>query len=347
MRRAVRHLQRGTALALRAGVATVVAVTSAVVFAQHLVVSDNAWLELSRFLPYPLFLLPALAALGVSFWLGRWWVAASLANLALWLTLGMGLQWNGDEAGTERVRVMTYNIKVMSAAQQRANLQALAREVARHDPDILVMQDAEGLLIGRGEPAGYSGPVFGLTHVYASGQYVVASRFALRDCGTAPMGSGADNHRYVRCLVDARGVELNLVTAHFQSPRAGLNAARHEGLDGADDWQRNHANRLHQARALARDVAGSRRPLVLAGDLNAPQSSPVIGSLLATGLRDAFTSAGRGYGYSHGHSLRNGFDLLRIDHVLVSPDIGVIACFVGQSDASEHRPVIADLLLRR
>ncbi len=79
-------------------------------------VSDNAWLELSRFLPYPLFLLPALAALGVSFWLGRWWVAASLANLALWLTLGMGLQWNGGEAGTERVRVMTYNIKVMSAA---------------------------------------------------------------------------------------------------------------------------------------------------------------------------------------------------------------------------------------
>jgi len=347
MRRAARRLQRGTALALRTGVATIVAVTSAVVFAQQLVVSDNAWLELSRFLPYPLFLLPALAALGVSFWLGRWWVAASLVNLALWLTLGMGLQCNGGEAGGERVRVMTYNIKVMSAAQQRANVQALAREVARHDPDILVMQDAEGLLIGRSEPAGYGGPVFGLGHVYASGQYVVASRFALRDCGTAPMGFGVDNHRYLRCVVDARGIELDLVTAHFQSPRAGLNAARHEGLDGADDWHRNHANRLHQARALARDLAGSRRPLVLAGDLNAPQSSPVIGSLLATGLRDAFTSAGRGYGYSHGHSLRNGFDLLRIDHVLVSPEIGVMACFVGQSDASEHRPVIADLLLRR
>jgi vancomycin resistance protein VanJ len=347
MRRAARRLRRGTALALRTGVATIVAVTSAGVFAQHLVVSDNAWLELSRFLPYPLFLLPALAALGVSFWLGRWWIAASLANLALWLTLGMGLQWHGGESGAERVRVMTYNIKVMSAPQLRANMQALATEVARHDPDILVMQDAEGLLIGRGEPAGYSGPVFGLAHVYASGQYVVASRFALRDCGTAPMGSGTDNHRYLRCVVDARGSELTLVTAHFQSPRPGLNAARREGLDGAADWQRNHANRLQQARALARDLAGSRRPLVLAGDLNAPQSSPVIGSLLAVGLRDAFTSAGRGYGYSHGHSLRNGFDLLRIDHVLVSPDIGVMTCFVGQSDASEHRPVIADLLLRR
>jgi vancomycin resistance protein VanJ len=337
---------KGAALALRACVAAVVVATSGTVIAQHALVSDNAWLELSRFLPYPLILLPACAALLVSFWIGRWWLVASLANLALWVTLGMGLQWNGGEAGAERVRVMTYNIKIMSATQQRANVQALALEVARHDPDILVMQDAEGLLIGRGEPAGYGGPVFGLAHVYASGQYVVASRFALRDCGTAPMGSGADNHRYLRCDVDVRGVELNLVTAHFQSPRAGLNAARREGLDGADDWQRNHAARLQQARGLARDLAGSRRPLVLAGDLNAPQSSPVIGSVLAAGLRDAFTSAGRGYGYSHGHSLRNGFDLLRIDHVLVSADIGVMSCFTGGSGASEHRPVIADLLLR-
>jgi len=347
MRRVGPPLRRGTALALRAGVAAVVALTSSLVVAQRVVVSDNAWLELSRYLPYPVFLLPALAAVGVSFWLGRWWVAASLVNLALWLTLGMGLQWNEGQAGAERVRVMTYNIKVSNASLQRLGVRALALEVARHDPDILVMQDADGLLIGRGEPVGYSSAVFGMPHVYALGQYVVASRFALRDCGPGQIGFAGESHRYLRCVVDARGVELDLVTAHFQSPRAGLNAARREGLDGAEDWLRNHANRLSQARALVRDLAGSRRPLVLAGDLNAPQSSPVIGSLLAIGLRDAFTSAGRGYGYSHGHSLRHGFDFLRIDHVLVSPDIGVMACFTGQADASEHRPVIADLLLGR
>ncbi len=347
MRRVVRPLRRGTAIGLRAVVATVVAVTGALVVAQQALVSDDAWLELTRYLPYPLFLLPAIAALVLSFRLGRWWVAASLANLALWLTLGMGLQWNDGQAGAERIRVMTYNIKVFNAAHQRAGVRALALEVARYDPDILVMQDADGLLIGRSEPTGYTGPVFGLRHVYALGQYVIASRFALRDCGPGQIGFPGENHRYLRCVVDARGVELNLATAHFQSPRAGLNAARREGLDGADDWQRNHANRLSQARALARDLARSRRPLVLAGDLNAPQSSPVIGSLLAVGLRDAFTSAGRGYGYSHGHALRHGFDFLRIDHILVSPDVGVMACFTGRSDASEHRPVIADLLLRR
>ncbi len=330
MRRALHPLRRGLAGLLRAAVALIVVVGGALLVAQQAWVNDNAWLELSRYLPYPLFLLPALAALLASYWLGRWWIAASLVHLGLWLTLGMGLQWNQGQDGGAHVRLMTYNVKLFNAAHQRTAVLALAREVARQGPDILVMQDADGLTVGRSEAASSGAPMFGLPHVYALGQYVIASRFALRDCGPGPLGAAGEGHRYLHCVIDADGVELNLVTAHFQSPRAGLNAARREGLDGADDWQRNHANRLSQARALARELATSRRPLVLAGDLNAPQSSPVIGSLLAVGLRDAFTAAGRGYGYSHGHALRNGFDFLRIDHVLVSPDIGVASCFTGR-----------------
>jgi endonuclease/exonuclease/phosphatase (EEP) superfamily protein YafD len=38
---------------------------------------------------------------------------------------------------------------------------------------------------------------------------------------------------------------------------------------------------------------------------------------------------------------------LRIDHILVSPEIGVVDAFAGGKEGSEHRPVIADLLLRR
>ena len=38
---------------------------------------------------------------------------------------------------------------------------------------------------------------------------------------------------------------------------------------------------------------------------------------------------------------------VRIDHILVSPELGVRHSFVGGKEASEHRPVIADLLLQR
>lgn len=335
---------------LCAGVAAVACAVTLLTVAQQAWVDGPWWLELSRYLPYPLFLLPSLAALGVSFWLGRLWVLASVANLALFLTLGMGLQWSRGAGDRDSFRLMTYNIKVFDALQQRDDLRALAAEVARYDPDILVMQDASGLPVARSDPALTQGAVFGLPHVYALGQYVVASRYPLRQCGPGQIDFDGQSHRYVRCVVSVRGRDLTVVTAHFQSPRNGLVAARREGLDGADDWQRNLADRLTQATALARDLArdraGSHRPLVVAGDLNAPESSPVIQTLLRVGLRDAFASAGRGYGYSYGHALRRGYDFLRIDHILVSADIEVMDSFVGQSAASDHRAVIADLVLR-
>ncbi len=73
----------------------------------------------------------------------------------------------------------------------------------------------------------------------------------------------------------------------------------------------------------------------------------VVRNLLYTGLRDAFSSAAFGYGYTHGHSLRFGLSFNRIDHILVSDDIGVGDAIVGGRKGSEHRPVIADLWLKR
>ncbi len=123
-------------------------------------------------------------------------------------------------------------------------------------------------------------------------------------------------------------------------------AARHEGLEGADEWLQNYQDRLTRARALATGLAALPRPLVVAGDLNAPETSPVIGTLLAAGLRDTFSSDGRGWGYTYGHKIGRGLAFLRIDHILVSPDIGVVGSTVGTGAASDHRPVIADLFLR-
>ena len=342
-----RPLGRGVTMALRAGVGVVIVGITLLIAAQHLSGSISAWLEFSRYLPYVTLLLPALAALVASFWLGWFWRAASVGNLALLLTLGMGLQWNRGEAGAEQVRLMTWNVKVANVTRERERVQSLAVEVLRYDPDIVVMQDATGLLGTRNDPALPFGPVFGLPHVHAVGQYVIASRFSLRECTAPTIGLRGDNLQYLRCTVDVRGLALDLVNVHFQSPREGLNAASREGLDGADDWIGNYVRRLAQSRSLAQDLARSRRPLIVAGDLNAIESSPVIQMLLGIGLQSAFSSAGRGYGYTHGRTLRLGHDFLRIDHVLAGPDFGVADSFVGQSNATDHRPVIANLVLRR
>lgn len=309
--------------------------------------SLDPWIELSRYLPWYWLLLACVVAFAAACWLGRAWAAAGLVAPLVLATATMDGQWNSGEAGAQRVRLMTYNSK-LNRVDDPASVQAVAREVARHDPDVLVMQDADGLLVARGAPALVGGPpLFGLPYVYALSQYVVASRLPLRGCAPSAIAYGGESHRYLRCTIDAHGTELTVVTMHFKSPRMGLLAARREGVDGADDWQRNFAERLAQSHELARRLAPLPRPLVVAGDLNAPESSPVIQGLLAAGLRDSFSVAGRGYGFSYGQSMRAGLSFLRIDHILASRDVGFAASFVGDGHNSEHRPVIADLVLRR
>jgi vancomycin resistance protein VanJ len=338
----------------RVAAALVVAITAGIVglaLAQRSARVDLPWLELSRYLPYYWLALPAAAGLGVSVWLGRAWIVVGLAAPLALATLTMAPVWASGEAGAEaatRLRLMTYNAKAGTAAQRANGIAAIGAEVARHDPDILVMQDADGLLVQRSDPAlTGAAPVFGLPHVYALGQYVVLSRVPLRGCAVGNIDYRDEAHRYLRCSFDVHGTELTVVTAHFKSPRSGLAATRYQGVEGADEWQQNFEDRLVQSRALVRDLVRLSGPLVVAGDLNAAEASPVVQNLLATGLRDAFSAAGRGYGYTYGHSMRAGLSFLRIDHILVNRDIAVTDCFAGGSEASEHRPVIADLSLRR
>ena len=315
--------------------------------AQRVSPASPWWLELTRYLPYPMLLAPVAAALVASCWLGWRWLLASLATLALVATLTMGLVWNRTEPGTSPFRLMTYNIKGAKAAQRAGGLAELAREIARHDPDIVLIQDAQGMSSGLPGPQTPEALLFAGRERHRVGQYVIASRFALRDCAPGWLPVRGEDVGYLRCTVNVRGVDLTLVSVHFESPRSGLNAARREGIDGIAEWRHNYEDRLDQAQLLARAFADGPRPLVIAGDLNAPQASPVVQTLLATGLRDAFASAGRGYGYSYGQALRVGLPFLRIDHILVSDAIGVAACEVGDGAPSEHRPVVADLWFRR
>jgi len=305
------------------------------------------WLELLQYAPYPAFLLPALLAVVLSWRLNWAWRLIALGALGLVMTIVMGFVFGHADAGSGGLRMMTYNVKSYRAVRQAGIYEALEQEVARHHPDLLVMQDADELIAARRSAPAIAASIFAGRHVFSHDQYIVVSRYPLRDCRAGDLSFRGQPHSYVRCLVAVDGKEVELFTAHLLSPRRGLNATRHEGAEGIDDWQQNFEDRLSQSRRLAADVAKREHPLIVAGDLNAPETSPVIRTLLDRGLRDAFSSAGRGYGYTHGHSTMLSISFLRIDHILVSPEIGVVDAFAGGKEGSEHRPVIADLLLSR
>lgn len=72
---------------------------------------------------------------------------------------------------------------------------------------------------------------------YSQGEYLVASRYPLRDCATGAIPYRGRKHTYVqqsyaRCTVVVDDTEIDLVTAHFLSPRDGLNSTRHDWFNG-------------------------------------------------------------------------------------------------------------------
>lgn len=328
----------------------IVALTAAVLvlsLARFIGPERHWWLALAQFLPFHVYWLAVGAALLGSLLLTRWWRVAVGLNILLIATVVMGLQVNRGDTGSKPLRLMTYNAKTNLAVRHPAGMRRLQEEIKRQDPDILVMQDATEMA-DLPLPLSWNwGKAFGSRQVHFFGQYVVASRFPLRECAPyfpQPYSLGL---MYVHCIVQAHDMELDLYTVHLLTPRNGLNAARWQLWAGLPDWQRNVTYRLAQGVLMSQVVARSRRPVIIAGDLNSTQPSVVVQALTSAGVRDAFAAGGRGYGYTYGHDLRPGVSFLRIDHIMVSDSIGVARCFAGGSEGSEHRPVIADLLLQR
>lgn len=302
------------------------------------------WIEILRYVPFPAYLVPAVAVGVVSFWLGWPWRIAAGAGLAVVLTTVMGLATGRADDDGVRLRFMTWNVKAYVAVHEAEGFARVAWEVANADPDILVMQDA-GAIAAHPEAAAPLRAALAGRQVYVEDQYLVASRFPLADCRPGSLSTAEETTEYVRCTVTVHGHGVDVFTAHFLSPREGLNAARGRERGGLEEWKYNVTVRLAQADLLVRGLVQAHRPLIVAGDFNADEHSPIVRRLLALGLRDAWSSAAFGYGYTYGHDLRPGFSFLRIDHVLVSPDVGVADCRTGGRDASQHRPVICDLLV--
>ncbi len=313
------------------------------------------WVELLRYTPYLLLVMPVLIALALSVTVGWAWRLAALACAGVVAVPLMGWVRGQPENGSNRLRVMSFNIKSYKADDRPEGYGPIVEEIRRRDPDVLVMQDAQKLTDQWLPVPAAMKELLASRQTQMRGQYVIASKVPLRDCKVAPLSADPALGDYLRCVVEVNGQRLEIVNVHLLSPREGLVAARRERLGGLDDWRINFGHRLGQARHLAEDLARNRvlgrdkrpLPLLIAGDLNAPESSPVVQSLLALGLRDAWSSAGTGWGYTHGHSLRPYLSFLRIDHVLVSPTLGVAEVAVGGAEASEHRPVIVDLWLNR
>ncbi|NNF28923.1 MAG: endonuclease [Gemmatimonadetes bacterium] len=252
-----------------------------------------------------------------------------------WIFGGCTARDGGEVAATlavDSVRVLAYNIHHGEGMDEVLDLERIAALIRSTDPDLVALQEIDSVTARteRVDQASELGrltgmqPFFGRFMAYDGGAYGMAllSKWDVRD---------VVNHR----LPD--GTEpRSALTATVVSPKTGR-ALRLVGIH----FYETAEERLAQAPALEALLATDSIPTILAGDFNSTPESPVM-----TRLAQAWQIVDKG----EDRLTFSSFDPVReIDFVLVRP--GERFEVVGQRlldepVASDHRPVLVDLVVR-
>ncbi len=169
----------------------------------------------------------------------------------------------------------------------------------------------------------------------------VLSRLPITDSEWVDLADGRPD---LQTVIDLSGVPLTLIVAHPPPPRPNRRGVTFD------------AQTISQIDRLAA-IAVAAAPAVLVGDFNLTARNPSYKRLRATGLVDAFLVAGTGPGSTF--PLRTGHtrwgrlplsilplpSIARIDYVWHTPDLITERAWVGGRGGSDHRPVLARLLL--
>ena len=224
---------------------------------------------------------------------------------------------------------MTFNIHGGRPAGGRIDLPAIADVIRGQDPDLVAFQE-----VGH-----CSRIMHGAT---------VLRRLLLREVRFSP-SFGIGPASFGNAIVSREPAErwrcLRLPSTRewrAMEPRTALDACyslndrrlrflcTHLGL--------TPAQRQVQCTYLAQLLEKEDGPVILAGDLNALPGSPELGLLAQAGVTDCAPDGSPTFPAAEPRS--------RIDYLYVSRHFEVERCWVVPTAASDHRPVVADLLLR-
>lgn len=249
-------------------------------------------------------------------------------------------------SGTPEIplRVITYNIQ-----SGHGSLEGTAAAIRTESPDIVALQEVDAHWAARSEFADQAtllGGMLGM-HVLFAPIYNLApdsSGKPTRQFGVALLSKYAVVSFENRMITRLSTQELNPVP----TPMPGLLDAIIEVggkkvrvLNTHLDYRADPSVRARQVADILRYLGGDAGSTILMGDLNAEPSAAELQPLFAR-LSDAWpASGGAGKTYPAEDPKK------RIDYVLVSKNFRVRSATVPATLASDHRPVVADLLLAR
>lgn len=290
------------------------------------------------------------------YWIVRWrWIFAG----AMLLLVFVGLfkvslfykpefkRYYGD-SGPERgsFTVLTYNVRLFYDDDGDDCAGRIARLIEAHRPDILCLQEynarlAEASPEFRSLADGYD-RTFGGEDDVQDRSLVIWSRYRILRSGTiephasiwADLAVGEDTVR-VFCN-HLRSTAIKSSDDAFITQHQYLSdTAREVKLRSiVQRFRENSVLRAAQVDSIARVIGSAPRTKIVCGDFNDTPMSYVY-RRMAEGLSDAFRVCGRGYS----HTFRGFYNTLRIDYVLVSPQLEPQAYEVFDEPLSDHLPV--------
>lgn len=276
---------------------------------------------------------------------GRW---KRVVGLLVWLSLAAAIACSppsatggGDSPGRV-IRVMTYNIQAGGG-----KLENVAEAIRALAPDIVAVQEVDVHWSDRSAFADQAAQLSKSLGVHA--RFARIYRITPADSARPPREYGVAllsqcpivsfaNHTLTRLSTQ----EANAAPAPmpgFLEATVNLNGATVRVFNTHLDYRTDPVIRQQQVAEMLPIVGGSRGPTLLLGDLNAPPQAAELQPLFAK-LKDVWSSL-----EDPGFTYPAALPVRRIDYILASPHFRARSVRVPVITASDHRPVVADLIL--
>jgi endonuclease/exonuclease/phosphatase (EEP) superfamily protein YafD len=245
-------------------------------------------------------------------------------------------------------RIFAFNMLV-----NNVNVDGIDAEIARWDPDVVVLVEANSILKRELFPR--------LRNRYAffhderrEGSGDIFSRLPL-----VPSAQALPDVKKPRWAaeIEFEGRRFALYGIHLLSPSQAVRQAESALVDAAQgDWSApvRTLKMAFGAAEINREQAGllhdivrlETRPTIFAGDFNATYQTQSLQWLRSAGMRSSHALAGTGAGLTWQPVWASRWHWVpgvQIDQILVSPEFAVVSHHVGRRSGSDHSPVIADI----
>jgi endonuclease/exonuclease/phosphatase family metal-dependent hydrolase len=249
----------------------------------------------------------------------------SILLIFFYLNFSISLPQISTNKSGHSIRVMSFNMSGGSFDSRKLNIQ-----IEFNQPDIMVFQESSHSKLKKTLPKNW------FLNCQQSQCVASKTKSKITDFQTRRIFDGWGTFAALFELTIA-GQTVYILNVHLETPRKAYENIRY-GQFNLSLMKKIYEQRYLEA-TLAKSLAVSYSPLIIAGDFNMTSDSWIYNYSFGE-YSNAFNDKGLGFGDTK-HTTLLG---VKIDHILIDQDFSVVNSWVDIDTGSDHRPLFADIL---